>query len=111
MANNAYWVTSLTGGGAGALDAIDGDDLTGDDVALAFDTTNKILRPYFLDANSGATESSPDVIAPDSNAGDKRWILIPLIHSSPDSGDYKIRSFRREANGELTYVYKGVAES
>jgi hypothetical protein len=30
---------------------------------------------YILDDDSGAGESPPDVICPDSNAGNKRWVL------------------------------------
>lgn len=105
------WCSSLTGGGTGALDAIDGEDLEDGYAAIVIDATNGKFYVYYLDADSGATESSPDVITPDLNAGDKRWILIPIVLSSPGSGDYAIRSFRREANGDLTYVYKSTAES
>jgi hypothetical protein len=56
-----YWPrTSLTGGVDGSLDNIDGALLT------------------ILDEDSGAAESSPDVISPDSNAGNKRWILLDV---------------------------------
>jgi hypothetical protein len=72
MAKNMYVATVLIGGGVGALDAIDGDLLA--DLDAAFVQTDGIVYFYHLDATSGAAESSPDVIAPDSNAGDKRWI-------------------------------------
>lgn len=109
MSVKAYWCSSLTGGGTGALDAIDGDDLNDGDMAIRVTSTR--FDPYRLNATSGVTESSPDIIAPDLNAGLKRWERIHLVHSEPDSGDYAIRSFRREANGDLTYVYKETAES
>ncbi len=67
-----YAAHALTGGGAGALDAIDGTLLQDEDAAIVISDGG----PYFyvLDADSGAAESSPNVIAPDANAGDKRWI-------------------------------------
>jgi hypothetical protein len=34
-----------------------------------------VIYNYILDDDSGATESSPDVIAPATNPGNKRWIL------------------------------------
>lgn len=70
---NFYGATSLTGGGTGALDALDGNDLSdGDGAVVIIDGTFYI---YHLDASSGASESSPFIITPDSNPGNKRWIL------------------------------------
>ena len=69
-----YWSpTSLTGGGAGALDAIDGADLGDGDIAHVM--VNGVLYIYLLDADSAASEASPRIIAPATNAGDQRWIL------------------------------------
>ena len=65
----------LTGGGTGALDAFDGASCSDGDLALAIDLTNSSLYFYKLNATSAAAESSPDIISPDANAGDKRWIL------------------------------------
>ncbi|MHB8772955.1 MAG: hypothetical protein ACYC7J_18325 [Syntrophales bacterium] len=65
--------TALTGGGASALDGIDGAGLL--DGELAFTTVSSVLYVHLLDDDSGAAESSPNVISPDTNAGNKRWIL------------------------------------
>jgi len=65
--------TALTGGTATALDSVDGDSLVDGDRAYVMAGGN--FYPYLLDADSGAAESSPQVIAPDTNAGTKRWIL------------------------------------
>ena len=73
MTTIAYTAKALTGGGATALDFIDGTDLADGD--LAFVTVSGIVYVYRLDATSGETESSPAIIQPDDNAGDKRWIL------------------------------------
>jgi len=73
-ASNFYGATALTGGAAGALDSIDGTNLaTGD---AAYTITSTAFYVYYLNATSGAAESSPDVISPDTNAGSKRWLLI-----------------------------------
>jgi len=74
MALKNYSSTSLTGGGSGALDSIDGTNLTDLDSALVF--TADTFYFYILDDDSAAAESSPDVIAMDANGGNKRWILI-----------------------------------
>lgn len=66
--------TSLIGGGSGALDSIDGTNLTDLDSAMVF--TAETFYFYILDADSATSESSPDIISPDANAGNKRWILI-----------------------------------
>ena len=86
MANKIYGFIALTGGGTGALDReeIDGDDLVDKDIAIGVVTDT--LYVYILDADSAVAESSPAVIAPDTNAGDKRWVLIKAYpHSITDN--------------------------
>ncbi len=68
-----YPCIALTGGADGALDAIDGTALV--DGEAAFVVANGMQYVYHLDADSGADEDSPNVIAPDTNAGTKRWVL------------------------------------
>lgn len=77
MALTAYQKTALTGGGADALDGIDGNTLNDGDFAFCF--VSGSLYVYILDADSGASESAPGVIAPDANPGDKRWLLQDLV--------------------------------
>jgi len=69
-----YGATSLIGGGAGALDAIDGAGLADKDIAIVSIALDSTLI-YTLDADSAAAESSPAIIAMDANGGNKRWIL------------------------------------
>ncbi len=76
---NGYKFTALTGGGAGALDTQDGNVLIDGDIAIVMESGN--IYFYELDADSGAAENSPNVITPDTNAGDKRWLLTK-VHSS-----------------------------
>lgn len=88
MANNIYGFIALTGGASGALDEIDGDELIDGD--LAFGCVNSAFSAYRLDADSGAAESSPDIIAPDANAGDKRWIKQESGGGTGGSGDFLV---------------------
>jgi len=74
----------LTGGGTGALDKIDGATL--EDTGTALVITDSNVYFYQLDANSGADEDSPNVICPDDNAGDKRWILVHMYGIAKKSG-------------------------
>lgn len=76
---NGYKFTALTGGGAGALDTQNGNVLIDGDIAIVMESGN--IYFYELDADSGAAENSPNVITPDTNAGDKRWLLTK-VHSS-----------------------------
>ena len=69
----AIGATALTGGVEGALDWYDGSTLNDGDQAEV--STNGLVYFYWLDDDSAAAESSPGVISPDSNAGDKRWLL------------------------------------
>lgn len=73
LAKTAYHRTALTGNTAASLDGIDGAGLTDGD--FAFVMASSVLYSYILDDDSGAAESSPAVISPDSNAGTKRWVL------------------------------------
>ena len=81
----ARWATSLTGGGDGALDSYDGTLLLDEEMALANVPGDKFYI-YVLNATSGAAESVPNIIAPDSNAGLKRWIL-QSVHTKIDGID------------------------
>lgn len=74
---NFYGATSLIGGGFGALDSIDGAVLADLDGAVVI-SDNKFY-PMRLDADNAGAESSPLVISPDSNAGDKRWVLNEIV--------------------------------
>lgn len=74
--NYVYAATALTGGGSGALDAIDGGSLSDNDVAIVVYNNNVYV--YQLDASSSESESSPEYIAPDTSPGTKMWVLQGL---------------------------------
>lgn len=77
MANKIWWdIGALTGGGATALDYLDGLLLTDGDIAHAF--VSGVLYFYKLNGSSSAAENSPLIIAPKTNPGTKRWELQGL---------------------------------
>lgn len=83
---DCLWASSLTGGASGALDEIDGSTISEGDVCIVIIENEYSI--YRLDADSGAAESSPDIISPDTNAGTKRWILTtPAYATWTDRGD------------------------
>ena len=73
MSVTVYEKEGLIGGTASALDSIDGALLLDGD--LAFVTVAEVLYVYRLDDNLGGAESSPNIITPDVNPGNKRWVL------------------------------------
>ena len=79
MAKSLIWMYGLTGGGTGALDSIDGNDIADDDAAIVIDATNGYGLLYHMNASSSDSESSPIYIAPDSNAGTKIWELQGIV--------------------------------
>lgn len=86
--NRAHYTFGLaTGGTDNALDSVDGANLSGGETATIYynyDTTKYVSWEYVLDADSGQTESGLNFIAPDTNAGTKRWVLTrPPIVASP----------------------------
>lgn len=74
MSVSIYGAIALTGGGTGALDAIDGAGLLDKDIAIANIQGDGVYF-YILDDDAAGSESSPGKITPDANAGNKRWIL------------------------------------
>jgi hypothetical protein len=68
-----YAFTGFTGGAATDLDSLDGDLIIDDD--MAFVKSGDMVFLYNLNSTSSATENSPLVIAPNDNAGAKRWEL------------------------------------
>ena len=106
-ANRMYWCTALTGGAAGALDEIDGANLADLDAAIIVTLTGSYL--YSLDADSAAGESSPDIISPDTNAGDKRWILASLPIITDGTDPYLIKVVQEPGlGGRLTFAVNEV---
>lgn len=67
--------TAITGGTTGCMDSIDGASLE-EGYTCEVTISTFISYRYRLNATSGAAESSPDTISPDTNAGNKRWILV-----------------------------------
>jgi len=101
-----FGAVALTGGSDGALDTIDGTDLIDGDFAIVVDATNDIVYHYTLNATSAAAESSPDVISPDSNAGDKRWILVSTSRTLKVGDTYII--ITDTGTGQIDYYFDTV---
>lgn len=81
FAKPRWWnCTSVLGGAEGSLDSVNGQNLFDGYKAEIITTTNTYF--YTLDEDSAAAEdtTSYTVVSPDSNAGDKRWILECVIY-------------------------------
>ena len=77
MSNVGYFFTDFIGGTAKVcLDSLDGALLLNGDMAFVKKANNVYI--YTLDAGSAVAESSPNIVAPDTNAGNKRWVLQGL---------------------------------
>jgi hypothetical protein len=84
MASKLYFRQALTGGTANALDGIDGAVLADQDACIVFHAGS--TYHYNLDADSGAAENPPGIIAPDIDAGNKRWILQNIFAAVGELG-------------------------
>jgi len=73
---HVFYRTGLTGGAAGDMDGIDGNSLA-EGYRCQVEKAG-LVYIYWLNASSGAAESSPGIISPDTNAGNKRWILAEI---------------------------------
>lgn len=67
-----YTFTALTGGGASAIDAVDGAGLTAGDWGYAY--VSDVSYRYLL-TSAGASENSPFIVVPDTNPGSFNWEL------------------------------------
>lgn len=72
MANTLHFANGLTGGGAADLDGILIADIADGDLCIVADDND---RTYLFDSSETAVESSPNIINPDDNTGDGRWVL------------------------------------
>lgn len=93
MSIKFYGATALTGGGTGAVDKINGSKLNEGDMCIVYQSS-AVNYVFVLDADSAAAESSPDVIKPDRNAGDKRWLQV---------GFFSTRSTPTEWEGQQNF--------
>jgi len=66
-----YHRDAITGGGSNALDGIDGTSLSDGDRAFVMDGT---FRAYRLVDPFGELTDPPEIVAPETNAGLKRWV-------------------------------------
>lgn len=86
-----YPATKLTGNVTGSLDKLDGDTLSGGDVAIVVveeDEVHPNGTYYFvLDAANSSDTSPPHLIAPATNPGTKRWTRLPTALFDADVPD------------------------
>jgi hypothetical protein len=111
--NTVYPASSLTGGTAWDLDGYDGSLLVDGDFGIVVES-GELLKVYRLNATSGASEDVPKVIAPDTAAGTKRWIMVSVLNkfdattaptANEDSGDgYAPGSLWVDITNDKAYV-------
>ncbi len=90
--------TTLTGGGATAVDGISATALVGGELCWA--TVSDVKHVYQLNATSGATADGVSIIIPVvGTVGTKRWILQSVkcvdlyvndLHLKNDIGDWRV---------------------
>jgi len=78
MGISYFSAIKTTGGTAGALDDIIHTNISDGDAATVVDAVNNVVYHYTYDTSNASVESDPDIINPDSNAGEAenyRWVL------------------------------------
>lgn len=106
-----YGFRSLIGGVPGSLDLKDGTNLLDEDIAEVAELATNLFRIYKLDATSGASENSPWIISPDTNAGTKRWILVRTLPASETVNLIKNSGNRSASNSTLENVGSNLISS
>ena len=98
-AANQYGCTSLTGGGSGALDALDitgasapnASSLADGDTAIVATISGTTVTFYYYvyDADGTTAESSPGVIRPDDYSSAGNWLLSNITATDINLADGK----------------------
>ncbi|MFH2074367.1 MAG: hypothetical protein ABIJ57_03330 [Pseudomonadota bacterium] len=96
-----YKKTARTGGGAGALDGIDGATLVDGSFVFVF-MNDRMYGPYLVDTSGGGSENDPLILVPDTNPGSIDFTLPALIGKQQAIFDEKTI-----ATGVLTVVGPG----
>jgi hypothetical protein len=78
MANSAWGAIDLDTATTGSLDDIHHSSLLNGDFAIVGEDGNNVFYFYTYNTSSAAADSSPDVIKPESNAGNGRWLLSSM---------------------------------
>lgn len=99
MTTTAYKKSALTGGGATALDGIDGAGLLDGD--FAYIMASNALYVYQLDDDLASGERAPEIIVPDSNAGTKCWVLQAALDRQFDCENISSAIFYPAITGDL----------
>lgn len=77
FAAKGFYRTGLTGGASTDVDGIDGDDVS--DLDMIWANVGNTIYFYTVDADSAAAEDSPQIIAFDTDGGDKRAVLLAMV--------------------------------
>ena len=84
MPYKALWAADLTGGGTGAADKIPTAILADKNAVLVPRLSDLQMYMYAIDDDLGGSESSPSLITPDDESGNKRLIQIGI--TLPNTG-------------------------
>jgi len=98
---NLYWANDLTGGGNGALDKIPTAKLLDKYGVLVL--KSNYLYAYECDDDLGGSESSPWLIIPDDEAGNKRLNLLGVIAEDIKTKSAKLYDTNQSNTLNLTW--------
>uniref|UniRef100_A0A6M3K9Q8 Uncharacterized protein n=1 Tax=viral metagenome TaxID=1070528 RepID=A0A6M3K9Q8_9ZZZZ len=73
-----YKKTARTGGGAGAVDGIDGATIVNGSFVFVF-MSNRLYGPYIINTSGGGSENDPLILVPDANPGSIDFTLPAII--------------------------------
>lgn len=104
MARDWMTCTALNTGNPGSLNTLDGAVLSDGDGALTL--MDGVAYRHRLNATSGAAESSPLIIKPLYNAGNKRWELVEWY--VPDATNAMSAMNRQSADARYAPIANGV---
>jgi hypothetical protein len=81
-ATRTYGANAIYGGAAGAMDAINGANLSDGDRCWVSVLAEGRSYLYIYNSTIGGVEAVPYVIAPDVNGGNGRWLLVKIQFDS-----------------------------
>ena len=84
MVFDALWAVDLTGGGTGAADKIPTAELADKDIVVVPRLSDLQTYIYAVDDDLGGSETSPSLLKPDDESGNKRLTLLGI--TLPNTG-------------------------
>lgn len=108
MARDYFTKISLTGGTSTSTDGVNGDDLIDGDICFTYISEKEY--EYKVDDDLAGTEKSPYILNPDTNPGNKSWVLQSRVQNGVNTG-HGIYDFDVDGGSQGTFALGSIPDN